>query len=105
MKFGNWRLTDATIEWAGTAYNSFIIDRSTLLETMQLPESGETLYHWIVIATQEEWLDEDDLYDLNFAFVYAAASSLDEFDYELLDKTIEFQYEMLGDEDEDEDEF
>ena len=52
-------------------------------------------YNWILLATEEEWLTQDDLYDLNFAFVYAAALWGHEFSYETFDATLEEQYDQF----------
>ena len=76
MKFGHWNITPATIEWAGGGFNRFIIDKQSLLETVLINEAGESLYKWIVLATQEDWLSNDALYDLNFAFVFAAGNQM-----------------------------
>ena len=104
MKFGNWNISDQKIEWTGKGLQSFAIDRSTLLETMPSDTTGEELYKWIVLATDEEWMSHDDLYDLNFAFVFAAASADGEFSYELLDRTVEYQYDLLEEEEDDDEE-
>ncbi len=48
-----------------------------------------------MLATEEDWLTEDDLYDLNFAFVYAAGSMHLDFNYETFDLTVATQYETL----------
>jgi hypothetical protein len=103
MKFGEWKVTDSTIEWAGSGFNRFVIETESLLETMMVTEAGEFLYKWIVLATQEDWLTEDALYDLNFAFVFVAGASAGDFDYELFDRTLDYQFDTL-EEEEDEDE-
>jgi hypothetical protein len=102
MKFGNWKMSDETIEWSGKSLQRFAIDRSSLLETMPSDITGEELYKWIVLATDEDWISQDDLYDLNFAFVYAAGKANGEFSYEVFDRTVEYQYDLLEDEDDDE---
>lgn len=106
MQFGEWKITGSAIEWNGKGPDRFVIDRSMLLETILHESSFLPMYKWLVLATEEDWLTEDDLYDLNFAFVFAAGASGEEFDYEIFDNTVEYQYELLDDEDEDEeDEF
>ena len=102
MKFGNWNITEQQIEWTGNGLQRFVIDRSTLLDTTPSDVTGEELYKWIVLATEEDWISHDDLYDLNFAFVYTAAMSGGNFSYELLDRTVEYQYDMLEEEEDDE---
>ncbi|MDO9374801.1 MAG: hypothetical protein Q7T76_10295 [Ferruginibacter sp.] len=102
MKFGNWNITEQQIEWTGNGLQTFAADRSTLLETMPSEATGEKLYKWIVQATEEEWMSHDDLYDLNFAFVYAASQSGGDFSYEVLDRTVEYQYDVLEEEEDDE---
>jgi hypothetical protein len=102
MKFGEWKMTDSTIEWTGSGFNRFVIETDTLLETVMVEEAGEYLYKWIVLATEEEWLSEDALYDLNFAFVFVAGASGGDFDYELFDRTLDYQFNTLEEEDENE---
>ena len=97
MKFGNWNVTSQSIEWsAGT--QKFTVDNASLLETIDDDDSGGPMYKWIVLATDEDWLTEDDLYDLNFAFVYAAGSADAVFNYEIFDNTLSYQFEVLDDE-------
>ncbi len=102
MKFGNWNISDTTIEWSGNSIDRFVIDRDTLLEKQSLENADEQMYKWIVVATGEECLTVDDLYDLNFAFVFAAASKREEFEYEVFDKSLEYQFDMLDEEEEEE---
>jgi hypothetical protein len=52
------------------------------------------------LATGEDWLTDDDLYDLNFAFAFAAGRSGQPFDYHVFDRTLEYQYNLLDEEDE-----
>ncbi|MEO6720626.1 MAG: hypothetical protein ABIN67_09670 [Ferruginibacter sp.] len=102
MKFGNWKLTGTTIEYSGDGSNSFVIERESLFETIQGEDGDEPLYKWIVLATEEEWLTEDELYDLNFAFVFAAGASPENFSYDLLDRTLDYQFDTLDEEEESE---
>ena len=102
MKFGNWNVTAAAIEWSGEGFQRFEIDKTTLLETIQSEDSAVLLYKWILLATQEEWLENDDLYDLNFAFVFAAAGTPQYFSYEIFDNTLEYQFDFLDEEEENE---
>ena len=103
MKIGNWAVTEAGIEWKRSGLNRFFIEQETLTEIVETEDDDTTLYKWILLATEEDWLTEDDLYDLNFAFVYAAAQSGVDFDYEIFDESLSYQYDQL-EEDEDEDE-
>ncbi|MEO6734003.1 MAG: hypothetical protein ABIN01_22465 [Ferruginibacter sp.] len=103
MKFGNWEVSTDRIEWAGKSNNRFVIQRELLLETMMIEAQDDFLYKWIIVATQEEWLTEDDLYDLNFAFAFAAGATPENFSYETFDNTLEYQFNNL-DEAEDDDE-
>ena len=100
MKFGHWNISDNEISWAGEDGNSFAVNRSTLLETEQGRE-GVKMYSWLVQATDEDWLTEDALYDLNFAFVFVAGQNPAEFDYEILEDTLDYQYESREGEEED----
>lgn len=91
MKFGNWEVTENGIEWRGAGFNRFAVPGRQLLDT------ENNRYKWILQATDEDWLTEDDLYDLNFAFVYAAAK-FGNFNYEIFDHTLADQYDLLDDE-------
>ena len=97
MKFGNWNITDKGIEWAGKGANRFLIPEDSLTE-IGTDNIGNKLYKWILLATDEDWLNQDELYDLNYAFVYAVAQSGHEFDYDLFDRSLAYQYEELDDE-------
>lgn len=101
MQFGNWTVTNETLEWAGDGLNRFVIPAEELT-AIRYDKRGSFFYDWILKATEEDWLTQDDLYDLNFAFVYAAATWQLEFSYETFDATLEEQYEQF-DEEEDED--
>lgn len=100
MKFGNWNITDTNIEWAGKDGNSFAVNKATLLETENGADNVQ-MYSWLVQATDEEWLTEDALYDLNFAFVFLAGATPEKFDYEILDNTLDYQFEMREEEEEE----
>src|SRR3954468_24054574 len=100
MKFGNWSVSDKSIEWSGGGFNRFVIEKTHMLS---IEESGEFqgLYKCIMQATEEDWITDDDLYDLNYAFVFAAAIYGLPFDYELFDTTLAKQFELLDDEDDE----
>jgi hypothetical protein len=99
MKFGNWKITETTLEWSGEGLNRFVIEIQKLTETTTVKPLNDSLYKWIILALNEDWLTDDDLYDLNFAFVFAAGASGQSFDYQIFDRTLEYQYNMLDDED------
>ena len=101
MQFGNWIVTEESIEWSNDDLNRFFVpkDDSTAI---RYDKKGSFFYDWILKATEEDWLTQDDLYDLNFAFVYAVAKWGLEFSYDTFDATLEEQYEQF-DEEEDED--
>ena len=101
MQFGNWIVTDEAIEWQGEVTQQFVIPKDTLT-ALRYDRKGSFFYDWILLATDEGWIDQDDLYDLNFAFVFAAAKWNLEFNYQTFDATLEEQYEQF-DEEEDED--
>jgi hypothetical protein len=102
MQFGNWVITEDSIEWKGEdSGDVFVIPREDLT-AIRYDKRGSFFYNWILVATEESWLTQDDLYDLNFAFVYAAALWGLEFNYETFDATLEEQYDQF-EEEEDED--
>jgi hypothetical protein len=103
MFFANWLVTDKGIEWKGEADQQFYIPLAELNQSV-VNRNGQIFYDWILKATNEVWLTPDDLYDLNFAFAYAAGKYSLEFDYSIFDATLAEQFELIDDEDEDEDE-
>jgi len=102
MLFGNWNVTPSAIKWEGNGSNKFLIPTENLNKTSGRINSI-VVYDWILEATAEEWLAQDDLYDLNFAFVYAMAKTGLDFDYDIFDATLAEQYDQF-DEEEDDDE-
>ena len=102
MLFANWLVTDSGIEWKGEEDQQFHIPISELNRSV-VNRNGQIFYDWILKATQEEWLTADDLYDLNFAFAFAIGKYALDFDYNIFDATLAEQFELIDDE-EDEDE-
>lgn len=102
MLIGNWKIKDDAILWTGAGLQRFVIPVQELTETQTAWDGTTLFYKWILLATDEEWLSQDDLYDLNYAFVYAAAKYGLKFNYTIFDATLEEQYERL-DTEEDED--
>ena len=102
MQFGNWNVTANGIKWSGNGSQRFEIPGDKLNVTRP-GESGQfQLYDWIVQATEKEWLTENDLYDLNFAFVYSVAKFRLDFNYDFFDATLAYQFEIFESEDEEE---
>ena len=46
-------------------------------------------------------MTENDLYDLNFAFVYAVAKFRLDFNYDFFDATLAYQFEIFESEDDE----
>ncbi|HEX2536566.1 MAG TPA: hypothetical protein VHK69_22640 [Chitinophagaceae bacterium] len=101
MRFGKWIIQDNGIAWNTAGQNGYIIPREELTYIRRQID-GTRYYEWILSATDEEWLSQDDLFDLNFAFVYAAARFGLPFDYEVFDATLEEQYDRFDEEEEEE---
>lgn len=99
MQFGNWQVTDNSIEWKGGGFSRFVIPINDLNATAQNNANNAVYYDWILRATDEDWLTQNDLFDLNYAFVYAFAKSGLEFNYEIFDETLEEQYDQFDAED------
>ena len=99
MQFGNWTVTVNGIIW-NKELQRFEIPADTL-NTTKPQLGGTTTYEWILLATDEDWLTENDLYDLNFAFVYAIAKFGLAFDYDIFDATLAHQFEIFEAEDEE----
>lgn len=101
MKFGNWQVNKDAIQFAGSPLQRFLVTTSDLLQTEESEEDGEMLYKTIIRATEEDWLTSDDLYDLNFALMYLAGSNNIAIDYEIFDRTLEYQFSLLDEEDDE----
>lgn len=102
MQFGNWTISDKGISWTGNGTERFLIPAQTLTATREGTSGEFKLYDWIVVATEKEWLTENDLYDLNFAFVYAVAKFDGDFHYDYFDATLAYQFEIFEEEDDEE---
>ena len=101
MNFGNWNVTENSITWNGDGTNSFVIPKESLT-AIRKNKDNEELYDWIQKATDQDWITQNDLFDLNFAFVYAAAIFGSDFNYDTFDASLAEQYDQLDSEDEDE---
>jgi hypothetical protein len=102
MTFGNWIITNDSIKWNGDKFNRFVIPANELNAIKRLEDRKDiAFYEWVLLATDEDWLTQNDLYDLNYAFVYAAAKFNLEFDYEIFDATLAEQYEQFEQEEDD----
>lgn len=101
MQLGNWTVTESSINWNGDASQHFEIPASNLNATRKTNNGEFQLYEWIVLATEKDWLTENDLFDLNFAFVYAVAKFRMAFNYDFFDATLAYQFEIFEAEDEE----
>jgi len=101
MVFGSWKIDNDTISWNGRGLHRFVIPGNELNKIRIANE--DKLYDWILLATAEDWLTQNDLYDLNYAFVYAIAKFNLEFDYDIFDNTLAEQYELFEMEDDEDD--
>ena len=99
MQIGNWKITEQTIEWTGGNGTPFVIEKQALLD-IEYPRDapGTALYKWIMRATDTEWVAADDLYDLNFAFIFAAGYWRQNLDYSVFDNTAAYQFALLDEE-------
>ncbi len=103
MNFGNWTVTDATIDWNGESDEQYNIEAADLPETIE-GDDGVNMYQALLLPLQEEFISFDDLVDLSYAFVYAFAASEHDFDYEIFDQTLAYQASLFEDDEDDEDE-
>jgi hypothetical protein len=99
MQFGNWQITDTSIEWKGGGSSSFVIPFSDMNATRPDSTGSTIFYEWILRATEEEWISQNDLFDLNYAFVYAIAKAGIDFNFEIFDATLEEQFDQFDLED------
>ena len=101
MIFGNWQITDDSIEWNGGGLHVFTVPKDGLNKIRQGKAGSPEMYEWILLATNEDWLTQDDLYDFNYAFVYAISKYDFDFNYKIFDATLEAQFEKLDAEDDE----
>src|SRR4051812_47761621 len=99
MQFENWQVTDDGIQWNGGGFNRFFIARGKITDLRK--NTAGIFYEWILLATEEDWLTQNDLFDLNYAFVYAIALFKLDFDYHVFDATLEEQYNQFDMEDDE----
>lgn len=99
MQFGNWQITENNIEWKGRGLDRFAIPFAELNKTTAGDEDNAVFYEWILIATGEDWLTQNDLFDLNYAFIYAIAKVNLPFDFAIFDATLEEQFDQFDLED------
>ena len=101
MQFGDWNVTENSIEWNGKGRQRFVIPANELNNTRPGNAYIAVFYKWILLATDEEWLTQNDLYDLNYAYVFAAGKLGLDFNYDIFDATLAYQYELFEAEDEE----
>jgi hypothetical protein len=101
MQFGGWNVTENSIEWNGKGSQRFVIPANELNSTRPGNTYNPVFYKWILLATDEEWLTQNDLYDLNYAYVFAAGKLGLDFNYDIFDATLAYQYELFEAEDEE----
>jgi hypothetical protein len=101
MYFSNWLVTENSIEWNGDDNNTLVIPSNKLTELRKTRLDAPPLYEAVLAATDQDWLSQNDLYDLNYAFVFAIAKFNLEFDYQIFDDTLAEQFDLLDEEDRD----
>ena len=99
MQFGNWQITETSIEWNGGGLSRFSIPIGEMNAIRKNSADNTAFYEWILLATEEDWLTQNDLFDLNYAFVYAIAKAGLDFDFEVFDATLEEQFDQFDMED------
>ncbi|HEX8279372.1 MAG TPA: hypothetical protein VF540_11780, partial [Segetibacter sp.] len=62
MVFANWKVTEDSIAWNGTGLQRFVIPINRLTSTTT-GDGNAVFYEWILLATEEDWLTQNDLYD------------------------------------------
>jgi hypothetical protein len=101
MYFSNWLVTENSIEWTGDDSNTLVIPSNQLTEIRKMRLNAPPLYEAVLAATDKDWLSQNDLYDLNYAFVFAIAKFNLEFDYQIFDDTLAAQFDLFDEEDRD----
>ncbi|MET0637473.1 MAG: hypothetical protein ABWZ25_15685 [Chitinophagaceae bacterium] len=97
--FGSWLVSEKGIEWGvADGGNKFSIP---VAELTAIQKEDETMYKWLVAAMDEEWISVEDLYDLNYAFVYACGKLNVDFDYDILESTLDYQFDSMDMDDDD----
>ncbi|RYY55959.1 MAG: hypothetical protein EOO09_08385 [Chitinophagaceae bacterium] len=99
--FGSWLVTEKGIDWNDAGgKNKFSIPVQELTAIEQ-EEGDDPMYKWLVLAIDEDWIDPEDLYDLNYAFVYACGKLDIDFNYETLETTLDYQFDSMNIDDND----
>ncbi|HVS91117.1 MAG TPA: hypothetical protein VHE59_03730 [Mucilaginibacter sp.] len=68
LQIGNWLITNDGIEWTGSPYAGYYINKDRLLqESTEKPGT----FDWLLHMAHKPWLKERDVYELNIAFLIA----------------------------------
>ena len=93
--FGSWQVSDKGIEWVdATTQNKFSIPVKEIAAIHE-EEGEEPMYKWLVAPLDEEWISVEDLYDLNYAFVYACGKLNVDFSYDIFETTLDYQFDSM----------
>lgn len=97
--FGNWQVSDKGIEWNdGDGKNKFSVPVNELV-AVQKEDGEEPMYKWLVTPLDVDYIDVEDLYDLNYAFVYACGKLNVDFSYDILETTLDYQFDSMDPDD------
>lgn len=69
FKIGNWLITDKGIMWNKENDPEYFIAKETLVQSG--PQDRNNMYDWLVHLPRKSWINKEDVYALNTAFVYA----------------------------------
>ncbi|HVV53816.1 MAG TPA: hypothetical protein VHC47_00740 [Mucilaginibacter sp.] len=95
LQIGKWLITNDGIEWTGSPYAGYYIHKDRLLQ--EGTEKPGT-FDWLLHLAHKRWLTENDVRDLNTAFMaalylFAPKSKKGKLS---LAKTLEEQKQILG---------
>ncbi|NML55820.1 hypothetical protein [Chryseobacterium cheonjiense] len=69
FKIGNWLITDKGISWNKENELEYLIAKEDLAESG--PQDRSNIYDWLVHMPTKSWINKEDVYALNTAFIYA----------------------------------
>ena len=69
FKIGNWLITDKGISWNKENEPEYLITKEDLTESG--PQDRSNMYDWLVHMPTKSWINKEDVYALNTAFIYA----------------------------------
>lgn len=90
--FGHWIVDQTGITWDDAKRGKYFIPIDRLME---LRHSEPPLYDWVVHIPPKTWLNRQDVYDLNNAFLHAATENGHKIDEAMWQDSMDYQADII----------